>query len=191
MTMDDSLMDEEEVVDTIEQVAKIDKSHAKAIVKLHAFRYGRQIAIISVAHDSAKLWILNEDRKNRKANLVEKATLGTWRFAVQSADVSQDGRHLIVVSIDSKVYDISLEDIENNFQIERDFDCMEVVHVSIAPTNNTFLTSGFSCGLAEIEIANNSTNFFRKEKFSNSKAISCLKYVSCFWGREENYLEIF
>ncbi|CAB3410610.1 unnamed protein product [Caenorhabditis bovis] len=174
VVLDDSLMEEDEVDFAVKMVAKYERAHSRPITGLWSFRFAGQIAFITIAHDSAKLWTLDEDRHRKQANISEKMSLAKWRHAVQSADVSADGKYVVAIGIDSMVHEIELEnDVVTNVH---DFGYMDAVYVSIASTKNTYITASFSGFLSEIEVG--SGKVFRKQPHAFVKNISCLKYSS-------------
>ncbi|KAK6013516.1 WD domain, G-beta repeat protein [Ostertagia ostertagi] len=104
--------------------------------------------MVTVGHDSVKLWRMDETA-NGAVTLTSKVEIREWRTAIQSADVTSDGKcefycfRICLVTVDSMFYEIILGD-EGPVVMPHDFGVMEAWHVRIAKSKTNYITTAFS-----------------------------------------------
>ncbi|VDO52913.1 unnamed protein product [Haemonchus placei] len=170
-------------------------AHTRGLVGVWSFRAGNGVVgLVTVGHDSVKLWRMDETA-NGAVTLTSKVEIREWRTAIQSADVTSDGKckiasHLThylrrplkfsfrsgicLVTIDSMFYEVILGD-EGPVVMPHDFGVMEAWHVRIAKSKTNYITTGFSGFLKEIDL---SGKVSRQEPFPSAKTVGTLAYGS-------------
>ncbi|KJH53352.1 WD domain, G-beta repeat protein [Dictyocaulus viviparus] len=134
-----SMLDTEEV-DDYTVICKQKNAHNRGLVGVWAFRAGNGIVgLVTVGHDSVKLWRMDETVSG-VVTLTSKVEIKEWRAAVQSADVTCDGKCICIVTVDSMFYEIILGD-DGPVVMTHDFGVMEAWHVRIAKSKTNYITS--------------------------------------------------
>ncbi|ULU12947.1 hypothetical protein L3Y34_015870 [Caenorhabditis briggsae] len=177
--MDDSMNDED--IPKARMVGKYEKAHNRSLVGVWSFRFGGQIGVISVSHENSKLWILCENRAEDSIFLDEKMILTTSQTAIQSADVSVDGQYVVMVGLNSTVYEVELINSVKTMAV--DFDYLEATFCAVQPKKTGYITAAYSGFLKEIR--NCSKELVRQEAFPGVRQISCLKF-----SRDGKYLAV-
>ncbi|KAK6730847.1 hypothetical protein RB195_007361 [Necator americanus] len=168
-----AMVDTEEV-DDYTVICKQKNAHSRGLVGVWSFRAGNGIVgLVTVGHDSVKLWRMDESVSGA-VTLTSKVEMQEWRTAVQSADVTSDGKCICVVTIDSMFYEIVLGD-EGPVVMPHDFGVMETWHVRIAKSKTKYITTGFSGYIKEIDL---SGRISRQESFPSAKVVGALAYGS-------------
>uniref|UniRef100_A0A0K0DQS0 WD_REPEATS_REGION domain-containing protein n=1 Tax=Angiostrongylus cantonensis TaxID=6313 RepID=A0A0K0DQS0_ANGCA len=148
------------------------KAHNRGLVGIWAFRAGNGIVgLVTVGQDSVKLWRMDETVSG-VVTLTSKVEIHEWRTAVQSADVTNDGKCICLVTIDSMFYEIILGD-EGPVVMTHDFGVMEAWHVRIAKTKTNYITTAFSGFLKEIDL---NGKIARQEPFQYAKSVGALSF---------------
>ncbi|VDP05414.1 unnamed protein product [Heligmosomoides polygyrus] len=168
-----AMIDQDEV-DDYTVICKQKNAHGRGLVGVWSFRAGNGIVgLVTVGHDSVKLWRMDES-VNGAVSLTCKIEIQEWRTAIQSADVTSDGKCICLVTIDSMFYEIILGD-EGPVVMPHDFGVMEAWHVRIAKSKANYITTGFSGFLKEIDL---SGKVSRQEPFPTVKTVGTLAYGS-------------
>ncbi|PAV68591.1 hypothetical protein WR25_09434 isoform A [Diploscapter pachys] len=151
---------------------QVQNAHNRGIVGIFPFRASSSrssTGLITVAHDSAKIWRMDEI-ENRSVNIVEKHVLGEWRMATQSCDATPDGKNILVLGIDCILKEIVLSE-EGPQMLKHDFGYGETVHVKISSNGKNYLTASFSGNLTEIDTDG---KISRQTPLQNAKHASCI-----------------
>ncbi|KAJ1361779.1 hypothetical protein KIN20_021116 [Parelaphostrongylus tenuis] len=166
-----AMLDTEEV-DDYTVICKQKNAHKRGLVGIWAFRAGNGIVgLVTVGHDSVKLWRMDENVSG-VVTLTSKVEIQEWRTAVVSADVTNDGKCICIVTADSMFYEIILGD-EGPVVMTHDFGVMEACHVRIAKTKTNYITNAFSGFLKEIDL---NGKISRQEPFQYAKSVGALTY---------------
>uniref|UniRef100_A0A1I7T9G8 WD_REPEATS_REGION domain-containing protein n=1 Tax=Caenorhabditis tropicalis TaxID=1561998 RepID=A0A1I7T9G8_9PELO len=162
-------------------VGKYDKSHTRGIVGTWAVQLGGYMALITVSHESSKLFMITENRSDGVVTLQEQMMLESWQTAVQSADVKPDGKYIMIIGLDCCVYEtIMAEDL---FSTTTEHPYLESVHCAITPDSTGFVTVGFSGSIKEMKTSENVAS--RSEVYPGAKLTSCLRF-----SRDGKYLAV-
>ncbi|KAK6054519.1 WD domain, G-beta repeat protein [Cooperia oncophora] len=168
-----AMMDADEV-DDYTVICKQKNAHTRGLVGVWSFRAGNGIVgLVTVGHDSVKLWRMDETA-NGAVTLTSKVEIREWRTAIQSADVTSDGKCICLVTVDSMFYEIILGD-EGPVVMPHDFGVMEAWHVRIAKSKTNYITTAFSGFLKEIDL---SGKVSRQEPFPSAKTVGAIAYGS-------------
>ncbi|WKX90452.1 hypothetical protein Q1695_009364 [Nippostrongylus brasiliensis] len=168
-----AMMDQEEV-DDYTVICKQKNAHARGLVGVWSFRAGNGIVgLVTVGHDCVKLWRMDEN-VNGAVTLTSKVEIQEFRTAVQSADVTVDGKCICLVTVDSMFYEIILGD-EGPVVVPHDFGVMEAWHVRIAKNKSKYITTAFSGFLREIDL---NGKVAREEPFVAAKTVGAMAYGS-------------
>ncbi|EYB83385.1 hypothetical protein Y032_0336g2879 [Ancylostoma ceylanicum] len=166
-----AMVDTEEV-DDYTVICKQKNAHTRGLVGVWSFRAGNGIVgLVTVGHDSVKLWRMDEAASGA-VTLSSKVEMQEWRTAVQSADVTSDGKCICLVTVDSMFYEIILGD-EGPVVMPHDFGVMEAWHVRIAKSKTNYITTAFSGYLKEIDL---NGKISRQEPFPSAKTAGALAY---------------
>ncbi|VDL82525.1 unnamed protein product [Nippostrongylus brasiliensis] len=174
-----AMMDQEEV-DDYTVICKQKNAHARGLVGVWSFRAGNGIVgLVTVGHDCVKLWRMDEN-VNGAVTLTSKVEIQEFRTAVQSADVTVDGKCICLVTVDSMFYEIILGD-EGPVVVPHDFGVMEAWHVRIAKNKSKYITTAFSGFLREIDL---NGKVAREEPFVAAKTVGAMAYI-LLWHIEQ------
>ncbi|KIH54540.1 WD domain, G-beta repeat protein [Ancylostoma duodenale] len=166
-----AMVDTEEV-DDYTVICKQKNAHTRGLVGVWSFRAGNGIVgLVTVGHDSVKLWRMDEAASGA-VTLSSKVEIQEWRTAVQSADVTSDGKCICLVTVDSMFYEIILGD-EGPVVMPHDFGVMEAWHVRITKSKTNYITTAFSGYLKEIDL---NGKVSRQEPFPSAKTAGALAY---------------
>ncbi|EPB72225.1 WD domain, G-beta repeat protein [Ancylostoma ceylanicum] len=116
--------------------------------------------------------LLRDEAASGAVTLSSKVEMQEWRTAVQSADVTSDGKCICLVTVDSMFYEIILGD-EGPVVMPHDFGVMEAWHVRIAKSKTNYITTAFSGYLKEIDL---NGKISRQEPFPSAKTAGALAY---------------
>ncbi|KAF1770025.1 hypothetical protein GCK72_001842 [Caenorhabditis remanei] len=177
--MDDSMNEDE--YPQAKLLGKYEKAHKRSIIALGSFCFGAQTGVISISHDSSKLWIMYDKRAEESVSLDEKMNLYSWKTAVQSAEVSEDGQYLVVIAMDAQVYETEL--ITSVKLQEHDNEYLEATFCAVSPRKDKYITASYSGYLSEFKSF--ARDPVRREPYPNVKQISHMKF-----SRDAKFLAI-
>ncbi|CAD6186256.1 unnamed protein product [Caenorhabditis auriculariae] len=168
VVLDDSMADDEQDVEdfghVVEISGKTEKAHNRGVCGLWSFR-----------QETGPIGLISVKKKNsdKSVTISEREVLANWRPAVQSCDVTNDGKTVLAVGLDSRIHQIAVGGLGTSHET-RDFGYMETVYATMAPDRRTFAAASFSGHLSEGMIGEN--EYGRREKFPNIRNVSCLQY---------------
>uniref|UniRef100_A0A1I7WT77 dipeptidyl-peptidase III n=1 Tax=Heterorhabditis bacteriophora TaxID=37862 RepID=A0A1I7WT77_HETBA len=117
------------------------------------------------------LFIRNE-MEDGSVTFTERSEVKKWRCGVQSADVSNDGKCMCVLGVDSILHEIILGET-GPVVLSHDFGYMEAWHIRIAKNKLNYMTISYSGTLTEID---QNGKISRQEPFNNVKHVSSIAY---------------
>uniref|UniRef100_A0A915ECI1 Uncharacterized protein n=1 Tax=Ditylenchus dipsaci TaxID=166011 RepID=A0A915ECI1_9BILA len=142
------------------------------------FKQGSRVApnLATFGHDHIKLW--NISTFDEEIDISEKTSNGkisSWRCGIQSYDVAENGKLIVVLGVESTLFIISIATNGQYTTEQFNNGLMAMWFIRISPDHETFLTANFS---GSLQLLDRKAQVVKSVPFDKVKQISAIEY-SC------------
>uniref|UniRef100_A0A914H2U1 WD_REPEATS_REGION domain-containing protein n=1 Tax=Globodera rostochiensis TaxID=31243 RepID=A0A914H2U1_GLORO len=170
---DFGLVDEQQK--EFKMVLKEQKAHERTVVGVQFFRDRRtgQLSLVSIGHDSLKLWsVITFDDEIELTQLKEAKR---WNCGVQSYAMAEHGNEFFVVGTESVLHIVGFGALEMDGAVSKvQRGMMEIWFVQVTSTPGHFLTVNFQAD--QLQILNTRGEVLNAVPFEKAKQISAIIY---------------